>query len=105
MVFTAHVPHELNPYHQSWFGYWKNDGHIKTKNKGRVDNGNWKEIEESWLQAYHTRSQVAGQSVLKKVTSKDEWCAEAYMETDYSNISESDFITEMKKYVLFKAMN
>lgn len=105
MVFTAHVPHELNPYHQSWFGYWKNDGHIKTKNKGRVDNGKWKEIEESWLQAYHTRSQVAGQSVLKKVTSKDEWCAEAYMETDYSNISETDFIKEIKKFVLFKNLN
>ncbi len=105
MVFTAHIPHELNQYHQSWFGYWKNDGHVKTKNKGRVDNGKWKEIEETWLQAYHTRSQVAGQSVLKKVNAKDEWCAEAYMETDYSDISENDFINEIKKYVLFKAMN
>lgn len=105
MVFTAYVPHELNPYHETWFGYWKSDGHIKTKNKGRVDNGKWGDIEESWLKAYHTRSQIAGQSVLKKVTAKDEWCAEAYMETDYSDITESDFISEMKKYIFFKNLN
>lgn len=105
MVFTAHVPHEQNPLYKSWFGYWKNDGYMKTKNRGRVDAGTWKSIEQSWLDGFFNRSEVPGLSVLKKVTSQDEWCAEAYMETDYSMLSESEFIHELKKYVLFKTLN
>jgi type I restriction enzyme M protein len=102
MVFTAHVPHEQNPLYKSWFGYWKNDGYIKTKTKGRIDAGNWKSIEQTWLDGFFNRSEVAGLSVLKKVTSNDEWCGEAYMETDYSELSEIDFVEAIKKYALFK---
>ena len=105
MVFTAHVPHEQNKYYKTWFGYWKNDGYIKTKHKGRVDSGSWKSIEKTWLDGYFNRNEVAGLSVLKKVTAQDEWCAEAYMETDYSDLNEQDFINEMKKFVLFKTLN
>ena len=102
MVFTAHVPHKQNPFYQSWFGYWKNDGFIKTKHKGRIDNGNWKSIEESWLDGYFNRKEITGLSVLKKVDSQDEWCAEAYMETNYSELTENDYIQFIKKYVLSK---
>ena len=102
MVFTAHVPHEQNPFYKSWFGYWKNDGYIKTKHKGRVDGGSWKEIEQTWLDGYFNRNEVPGLSVLKKVDKNDEWCAEAYMETNYSELNENDFIDTIKKYALFK---
>lgn len=102
MVFTAHVPHEQNPFYKSWFGYWKNDGYIKTKHKGRIDGGDWKNIEESWLEAYFNRSEIPGVSVLKKVNSQDEWCAEAYMETNYSELSENDYMQFVKNYVLSK---
>lgn len=105
MVFTAHIPHEQNRYHQTWFGYWKKDGYIKTKHKGRIDNGEWNDIKEKWLQSYFSRTQIAGLSVLKKVTFSDEWCAEAYMETDYSDLTENDFIDTMKKYILFRELN
>jgi type I restriction enzyme M protein len=101
MVFTAHVPHEQNKFYKTWFGYWKNDGYIKTKHKGRVDAGQWKEIEKRWLDGFFNRNEVAGLSVLQRVTAKDEWCAEAYMETDYSTLSESEFLTAMKKYAVF----
>lgn len=105
MVFTAHVPHEQNKYYKTWFGYWKNDGYIKTKLNGRIDGGNWRSIEKNWLDGYFNRNEVAGLSVLKKVTAQDEWCAEAYMETDYSDLTEQNFINEMKKFVLFKTLN
>jgi type I restriction enzyme M protein len=39
------------------------------------------------------------------VSSADEWCAEAYMETDYSTLSSADFEREIKKYLVFKIMN
>jgi len=42
---------------------------------------------------------------LKNVTGQDEWCAEAYMETNYATLNENDFIEEMRKFVLFKQLN
>ncbi|MFA6598807.1 MAG: N-6 DNA methylase [Ignavibacteriaceae bacterium] len=104
MVFTAHIPHQQNLYHKTWFGYWKDDGFIKTKTKGRIDNGNWAEIEKRWLDSYHTKKEIAGLSVLRKVTAKDEWCAEAYMETDYSKLTTEDFLKCIKEYVLFNEL-
>ena len=99
---TTHIPHEQNPFYKSWFGYWKNDGYIKTKHKGRIDAGTWKSIEKSWLDAYFNRTEIAGISVLKKVNSQDEWCAEAYMETNYSELTEDDYMQFVKNYVLSK---
>lgn len=105
MVFTAHIPHEQNSYHQTWFGYWKNDGFIKTKTQGRIDGGTWKETEEKWLSAYFGRKEITGFSVLQKVGINDEWCAEAYMETDYSELDVTDLINEMKRFAAFKLLN
>lgn len=36
------------------------------------------------------------------VTAADEWCAEAYMQTDYSTLTEADFIRTVKQYVAFQ---
>jgi type I restriction-modification system DNA methylase subunit len=36
MVFTAHKAH-LRENRKTWFGYWKTDGFVKTKHKGRID--------------------------------------------------------------------
>lgn len=105
MIFTAHVPHEQNQYHETWFGYWKNDGFIKTKHKGRIDGGTWEETQERWLDAYFKRSEIAGFSVKRKITASDEWCVEAFMETDYSTVSENDFLREVKKFVAFKVVS
>ncbi|MBG6226520.1 16S rRNA G966 N2-methylase RsmD [Arthrobacter sp. CAN_A2] len=50
MVFTAHRPHEESNQ-KTWFGYWRNDGFVKTKHLGRVDlNGTWPSIRESWVE-------------------------------------------------------
>lgn len=82
MVFAAHKPHETTN-RDTWFGYWKEDGFVKTKTKGRIDlDDRWDTIRAEWLDAFHNRRVVPGHSVLKRVTSVDEWCAEAYMETD-----------------------
>jgi type I restriction enzyme M protein len=104
MIFRAKIPHSTD--YESWFGYWKKDGFEKTKKDGRVDLKNeWTEIKKKWLNAYRNKKEIPGFSVKKAVNSKDEWCAEAYMETDYSNITEEDFERELKKYVIFKLMN
>jgi hypothetical protein len=101
MVFRAHQPHShsLQP---TWFGYWKNDGYVKTKDRGRVDlNHQWPEIRQQWINAYHARSVEAGTSVTRVVGADDEWCAEAYMETDYNTLSRRDFEESLRKYAIF----
>lgn len=104
MVFTAKVPHETSNK-KSWFGYWKDDGFVKTKHLGRVDPaGRWPTIRERWVDTFRNREIVPGESVLRRVTADDEWCAEAYMETDYTTLSASDFEAEIRKYVAFRIL-
>lgn len=92
MVFTAHVPHNSDTHHESWFGYWKDDGFRKDKIQGRITTERWPEIKEGWLTSFTNRKVAPGISVRKKVGINDEWCAEAYLETDFSNLSQIDFI-------------
>jgi len=101
LVFKAHAPHPKNK--ETFFGYFKNDGFVKAKRKGRIDSKNvWNEIKQTWLDAYTNRKSLPGLSVMQKVKAKDEWCAEAYMETDYSTLSKKDFERTIKEYVAYK---
>jgi type I restriction-modification system DNA methylase subunit len=103
MIFTAHVPHTKE--HRTWFGYCKDDGFELLKHRGRIDvNNRWHDIKKYWLDAYRNKKEIAGFSVLQHVDVNDEWCAEAYMETDYSFLKVEDFEREIKKYLLFKEL-
>ena len=104
MVFTAHKKHPVNK--ETFFGYFKDDGFEKRKNLGRIDaRGRWSKIKEEWLYLFRNRKEVAGKSVMKRVTAKDEWCAEAYMETDYSTLSQKDFVNTIKQYIAYKFLS
>ncbi|MBO8447340.1 MAG: N-6 DNA methylase [Bacteroidetes bacterium] len=100
MVFTAHKPHPKDK--ETFFGYFKDDGFEKRKKLGRIDVHNkWPKIKEEWLWLYRNRKEVAGKSVIHHVDAKDEWCAEAYMETDYSTLTDADFIRTLQDYAAF----
>jgi 16S rRNA G966 N2-methylase RsmD len=105
MVFTAHRPHtESN--RKTWFGYWRNDGFVKTKHLGRIDQRHqWAAIRDHWVDSFRNREVMVGESISKTVTAKDEWCAEAYMETDYSTLTQADFEKELKRYILFQLLS
>jgi hypothetical protein len=45
-----------------------------------------------------------GESVLQRVTSDDEWCAEAYMDTDYSKITREDYESVVRDYAIYRVM-
>lgn len=92
MVFTAHVPHDSDSHHESWFGYWKDDGFRKDKIQGRISTEKWLKIKEEWLVNFTNKRVAPGISIRKKVGINDEWCVEAYLETDFSNLDEMDFI-------------
>ena len=105
IVFKAHVPHELTD-RKTWFGYWKNDGFVKTKHQGRIDlNSEWAQISKNWIEGYRDRDDVPGLSIKRKVTYEDEWCAEAYMKTDYTKISSSDYQATVSRFLTFILQN
>ncbi|MFH1030797.1 MAG: N-6 DNA methylase [bacterium] len=104
MVFTAHSPH---PNHkETYFGYYKDDGFVKRKNKGRIDAyGKWSKIKEKWLTNFENRKDEPGFSVNQIITSAMEWAAEAYMKTDYSNLKNENFEDTILNYVTFLHSN
>lgn len=104
MIFTAHKPHDKNV--ETYFGYYKNDGFEKRKNIGRTDvNGKWESIKEKWVNYYKRRKEEPGFSVKRFVTAEMEWCAESYLETDYSTIDDEDFEDTILNYVTFLVNN
>ena len=40
-----------------------------------------------------------------EVTEKDEWCVEAYLETNYDEFTFEDYETTVKKYLMFNFMD
>ena len=104
MVWTANVPHPEDK--KTFFGYFRDDGFVKRKKLGRIDAyGKWEEIKKKWMNLYQNKIEEPGYSVLHTVTHTDEWCAEAYMETDYSTLCNEDFEKKIKEYVAFKFLN
>lgn len=104
MIFTAHRKH--NPTKKTYLGYYKDDGFIKRKIQGRFDGlGKWEAIKKKWISYFINREDEAGFSINKVVTAKEEWCAEAYMETNYSNLTERDFEDTILSYVTFLLNN
>ncbi len=99
IIITAHKPHPKGK--ETWFGYFRNDGFMVKKHKGRLETEEWDSIRKQWIEIFLNRREVKGLSLLKEVSANDEWCAEAYMKTDYSKLSEQDFINELKKYAAF----
>lgn len=78
-LWRAHEPHE-HAVRPTWFGYWKNDGFVKAKDRGRVDDkSRWENIRHQWVDHYFGRVVAAGRSASWVVGPDDEWCAEAYM--------------------------
>jgi type I restriction-modification system DNA methylase subunit len=107
MVWEAHKPHDPNS--PTYFGYTKDDGFVKKKKLGRVDvseNGeNWKKIKKQWIDDFKQFRVVDGYSAVKNVNHFDEWLCEAYMKTDYSNLTHLDFEQTIRSYVAYKVEN
>jgi type I restriction enzyme M protein len=100
LVIRAHTPHAVTAA-PTWFGYWRDDGFVKLKHLGRVDHNHaWDGVRAQWLADYRALAEVPGRCTKRVVGADDEWCAEAYLETDYSTLKESDFMEELKRYTI-----
>lgn len=109
MIFTLGRPHVMadGTIPKSFFGYYKEDGHKKKKNLGRIEqfdkdnNSIWKQIENEWLDLYRNKTVKDGMSAMQTITGDDEWLCEAYMKTDYSKLSEADFQQTLNNYLAY----
>lgn len=103
MVFDLAQKHE-KANRETFFGYYRDDKFTKRKGLGRVeltdDKGIslWSKTEELWLDLYKNRKKVPGLSVMRKIGWNDEWLAEAFMETDYSNLESDSFEKTIRDY-------
>ncbi|MER8874830.1 SAM-dependent methyltransferase [Mesorhizobium sp. M0814] len=101
LVVTAHVPHPKNK--KTWLGYWRSDGFVKLKARGRVDaDGVWPGIRDSWLKAFQNREVDGVTSVMAELKPGDEWCAEAYLQTDYAAVDEAIYEQALRQYLAFQ---
>lgn len=105
MVFKVGRKHSDVSNPSTYFGYYKDDGFRKKKNLGRIEQldvntgrSKWVLIEEEWIENYRNRKSIVGKSTVKKINWKDEWICEAYMETDYSILTEEDFARTIRDY-------
>lgn len=106
MLFTLDKPHSEEK--ETFFGYCKDDGFKKKKNLGRVEQFNadneslWKEIEKEWTYLFRNHKAEPGKSATVVVNGESEWLCEAYMKTDYSRLSETDFQTTLNNYLAYQ---
>jgi len=104
MILTAHKPHPSGK--KTYFGYYKDDGFIKRKIQKRHDGlGKWEDTKKKWVLSFLNRQEISGFSILHEVTAHDEWCAEAYMETDYTILGLHDFENTLLDYSSFLFAN
>ena len=108
MVFKIGTKHNGISNPDTFFGYCRDDGFKKKKNLGRVEQidpltgkSKWSEIEKRWIELYRNRKAEPGGSATQKVSGNDEWLCEAYMETDYSKLTEQDFQQTINDYLAY----
>lgn len=100
MVWEAGKPH--NPLLSTFFGYYKNDGFVKRKKLGRVDAYNrWESIKAQWLHLYREKEVIDGVTAKACVDAEMEWLCEAYMKTDYSQLTQEDFQATLNDYLAY----
>lgn len=106
MVFDIGTPHD-SAKRETFFAYCKDDGFKKRKNLGRVEqmdeNGDslWAANREKWINTYKNRDIIPGFSTRHMVTGNDEWLCEAYMETDYTTLTDVDFQQTVNDYLAY----
>ena len=108
MVFKIGTKHNDISNPDTFFGYCRDDGFKKKKNLGRVEQidpltgkSKWSEIEKRWIELYRNRKAEPGESATQKVSGNDEWLCEAYMETDYSKLTEQAFQQTINDYLAY----
>ena len=83
----------------------QDDGFVLSKNKGRTDAYNrWPAIETKLLDALKPAATPDGIILVRtKIKKGDEWTVYAHSKTDYSTLSEDDFVKSITDHMVFVA--
>ena len=101
-VFSAHRPHPRDK--ETWLAFCKDDGFVVKKPLGRCDRfGEWERVRESWVRSYRNRERIPFFSVSRVLTAGDEWCAEGFIDVDYSPMAKIAIPAVLRDYVTFIA--
>lgn len=102
-VFETNRPFDYN-IDEVLFYDLRDDGFILNKQKGRIDYYNkWEKIENNLLEILKNGTSDNIKFIKAKINKGDEWNIYAFSETDYSTLSEYDFIKTISNYAIFKA--
>lgn len=100
-VFETNLPHnEKNVV----FYNLTDDGLVLSKHRGRTDVLNkWSSIKREMLEKLKSPQKFQDNITLvyTKIRDNDEWIIQAHSKTDYSKLSQKDFINSVKQYVIF----
>lgn len=100
-LVEAHKPHKEDS--KIFLAFCDDDGFVKTGDKGRVDSrGKWAGIKNRWLSIYKDKKEENHFSVLKSLKPKDVFCAEAYITTDYGQLSKHYFERILKLHIAYR---
>jgi len=104
-VFETNNPHEDK---EVVFYNLEDDGLILSKHKGRTDVLNkWNNIEKKLLEKLNNPEKYQDKInlVKTKITDNDEWIIQAHSETDFSELNDKQFISNIKKQIIFNIKN
>ena len=101
MLFKLGTPH-CNYDKGTFFASCKDDGFVKSKKLGRIENKSWNITKKRWLDSFHKMEIIKEFSSVKKVNYSDTWLAEAYMDIDYSKLNDQTFIQTIRDYISYK---
>ena len=102
-VFETHSPHGNK---NVAFMELKDDGFMLSKNRGRTDRKNkWQNIKIDFLKKYNNPEKFDDKKtvITTPLDLNKEWLLQAYSEPDYMNLTDNDFISSIKQYMIFKA--
>ena len=102
-IFETHLPHANK---EVVFYDLKDDGFVLSKNKGWTDVYNkWNGIKAELFNKIQNPRQYNDNVNLvnKTIGESDEWILQAHQKTDYSNLTDNDFIKNIKERVIFTA--
>ena len=56
------------------------------------------------MNAFTNSQELTGKTAIHNIDPSVEWCCEAYLKTDYNQLTEQDFIKVLRNYNIFKMM-
>lgn len=102
VLIKAHIPHNKS---YTYLGFYKDDGFAMRRHKGRLDYyGRWERVRNEWVEGFRSKQAKIGFAEVRQLKAEDEWCAEAYMKTDYSELKQEDFEKALREYTGYKVI-